>query len=48
MNNYELLKFRDKEFELDVNVSPEEETVWLTKIRSLFFSKEIERLFPDI
>ena len=31
MNNYELIKFRDNEFELDVNVSPEEDTVWLTK-----------------
>ena len=31
MKNYELIKFRDNEFELDVNVSPEEDTVWLTK-----------------
>lgn len=31
MNNYELIKFKDNEFELDVNVSPEEETVWLSK-----------------
>lgn len=30
MNNYELIKFRDKDFELDVSVSPEEDTVWLT------------------
>ena len=30
-NNYELIKFEDGEFSLDVNVSPFEETVWLTK-----------------
>jgi hypothetical protein len=27
---YELIKFNDGEFSLDVNVSPSEETVWLT------------------
>ena len=35
MNNqekkYELIKFEDGEFNLDVNVSPEEDTVWLTQ-----------------
>ena len=35
MNNrekkYELIKFEDGEFSLDVNVSPNEETVWLTQ-----------------
>lgn len=35
MNNqekkYDLIKFEDGEFSLDVNVSPEEETVWLTQ-----------------
>lgn len=31
MDSYELIKFKDNEFELDVNVSPQEETVWLTK-----------------
>ena len=34
MNNqekkYELIKFEDGEFSLDVNVSPDEETVWLS------------------
>ena len=34
MNNqkkkYELIKFEDREFSLDVNVSPDEETVWLS------------------
>ena len=28
---YELIKFTDRDIELDVNVSPKEETVWLTK-----------------
>ena len=28
---YELIKFEDGEFNLDVNVSPDEDTVWLTK-----------------
>ena len=42
MNNeekkYELIKFNDGEFSLDVNVSPREETVWLTqKQMSLLF-----------
>ncbi|MDE7162201.1 MAG: virulence RhuM family protein, partial [Anaeroplasmataceae bacterium] len=27
---YELIKFEDGEFSLDVNVSPNEDTVWLT------------------
>ena len=41
MNNYELIKFRDNEFELDVNVSPEEDTVWLTKDQiALLFDRD--------
>ena len=28
---YELIKFVDGEFSLDVNVSPNEDTVWLTQ-----------------
>ena len=28
---YELIKFEDGEFSLDVNVSPDEDTVWLTQ-----------------
>ena len=31
MEKYEVIKFKDNEFEMDVNVSPNEETVWLTK-----------------
>ena len=29
--NYELFKFEDGYFNLDVNVSPNEDTVWLTQ-----------------
>ncbi|MCM1195964.1 MAG: virulence RhuM family protein, partial [Roseburia sp.] len=29
-NKYDLIKFEDGEFSLDVNVSPNEDTVWLT------------------
>ena len=29
--NYELIKFKDGDFSLDVNVSPNEDTVWLTQ-----------------
>ena len=31
MNKYELIKFEDGNFSLDVNVSPSEDTVWLTQ-----------------
>lgn len=37
-NEYEIIKFEDGEFSLDVNVSPTEETVWLTQ-------NEIAQLF---
>ena len=55
MKNYELIKFRDNEFELDVNVSPEEDTVWLTKdeIALLFdrdrtvISKHINNIYKE-
>ena len=30
-NKYELIKFEDGDFSLDVNVSPNEDTVWLTQ-----------------
>jgi hypothetical protein len=29
--NFELIKFEDGDFSLDVNVSPIEDTVWLTQ-----------------
>ena len=38
MQKYEVIKFKDNEFEMDVNVSPKEETVWLTQ-------NEISQLF---
>ena len=55
MNNYKLIKFKDNEFELDVNVSPEEDTVWLTKddIALLFerdrtvISKHINNIYKE-
>ena len=28
---YEIVKFKDNEFELEVNVSPKEETIWMTE-----------------
>ena len=31
IEKYELVKFIDGEFELEVNVSPNEETIWLTQ-----------------
>lgn len=45
MNYYKLIKFKDNEFELDVNVSPEEDAAWLTKDEIV---KEIEPLFQNI
>ena len=39
--NYELIKFEDGDFSLDVNVSPSEETVWLTLEQlSLLFERD--------
>ena len=41
MEKYEILKFKDGEFELDVNVSPEEDTVWLSvEQMSLLFNRD--------
>ena len=55
MGSFELVRFRDDEFELDVNVSPEEDTVWLTKdeIALLFdrdrtvISRHIKNIFKE-
>ena len=40
---YELIKFEDGDFSLDVNVSPNEDTVWLTieQISNLFNRERI-------
>ena len=53
MNNqekkYELIKFEDGEFSLDVNVSPDEETVWLTqKDLTLLFNVDKSRISRHI
>ena len=53
--NYELIKFEDGDFSLDVNVSPTEDTVWLTleKMSSLFerdksvISRHINNVLKD-
>ena len=43
--NYELIKFEDGDFSLDVNVSPGEETVWLTqKQMALLFNVSIDNI----
>ena len=42
---YELVKFVNNNLELEVNVSPNEDTVWLTKDQITLLLIEIERLF---
>ena len=52
---YEIIKFENGNVELEVNVSPEEETVWLTKqqIANLFnrdrsvISKHINAIYKE-
>ncbi len=40
-NKYELIKFEDGDFSLDVNVSPSEDTVWFNKQElSLLFERD--------
>ena len=54
-NNYDIVKFIDKEFELEVNVSPEEETVWLSldEMSALFerdrsvIGKHIKKIYRE-
>ncbi|MDY2574444.1 MAG: hypothetical protein SOW55_00445 [Bacilli bacterium] len=31
MSNYQIVKFKENNIEIDVNVSPSEDTVWLSK-----------------
>lgn len=41
MNNYELVRFKNQSLELDVEVSPNEDTVWLSKEQmSLLFNRD--------
>ena len=55
MDKYEVIKFKDDEFEMDVNVSPNEETVWLSlnEICLLFdrdksvISRHIRNIFKE-
>ena len=55
MKKYEVIKFKDNEFEMNVNVSPNEDTVWLTieQIALLFerdrsvISKHIRNVFIE-
>ena len=48
-NKYELIKFEDGEFSLDVNVSPDEDTVWLSqKDMSLLFDTDLSRISRHI
>lgn len=40
-NNYEIIKFEDGDFCLDVNISPNEDTVWLSlEDMSLLFGRD--------
>ncbi len=46
---YELIKFEDGDFSLDVNVSPNEETVWLTQEQmALLFNVDRTRIVRHI
>ena len=46
---YELIKFEDGDFSLDVNVSPEEDTVWLTQEQmALLFNVDRTRIVRHI
>lgn len=55
MEKYEIVRFTDSSLSLDVTVSPEEETVWLTQdqIAVLFgksrpvISRHIAKIFSD-
>ena len=47
--NYELIKFEDGDFSLDVNISPNEDTVWLNRNEiSLLFERDIKTISKHI
>ncbi|MBR2282654.1 MAG: virulence RhuM family protein [Spirochaetales bacterium] len=49
INRYEVVKFTDGGFELEVSVSPQEETVWLTQEQiSLLFDVDLSRVSRHI
>ena len=46
---YDLIKFEDGNFSLDVNVSPDEETVWLNREQlSKLFDRDIKTIGKHI
>jgi hypothetical protein len=48
-NKYELIKFEDGNFALDVKVSPKEDTVWLNRTEiSLLFERDIKTISKHI
>ena len=48
-NKYELIKFEDGDFTLNVNVSPKDETVWLNRHElSLLFDRDIKTIGKHI
>ena len=47
--NYDIVKFIDGEFELEVSVSPEEDTIWLTQEQmSILFNKAKQNISMHI
>ena len=49
MKKYEVIKFKDDEFEMDVNVSPNEGTIWVTqKQMAILFDVDISRISRHI
>ena len=48
-NNYELIKFEDGDFSLDVKVSPNEDTVWLNAQEiGLLFERDYKTILKHI
>jgi len=48
-NNYEIVKFESGEVSLDVNVSPQEDTVWLSVIdMSILFDRDSKTIYAHI
>ena len=47
-NKYELIKFEDGEFSLNVNVSPSEETIWLNARKSAYYLIEATKQYRII